>query len=95
MTPAVYVHVPFCAKKCAYCDFVSYPGRLNEADEYISRVLDEACERKQEYGIQNICSLYLGGGTPSLLTADQLSRLTEGLTFWTSTSEFRALTKGR
>ena len=80
MTPAVYVHVPFCAKKCAYCDFMSYPGRLNEADEYISRVLDEARERKQEYGIMNIYSLYLGGGTPSLLTADQLSRLTDGLT---------------
>ena len=79
MIPALYVHIPFCAKKCAYCDFVSYPGRLNEADVYISRVLEEARARKREYGIEGISSLYLGGGTPSLLSAEQLKRLTEGL----------------
>ena len=79
MIPAVYVHIPFCAKKCSYCDFVSFPGRLGEADEYISRVLDEAKARKAEYGIDGMYSLYLGGGTPSLLGADQLKRLAGGL----------------
>ena len=79
MIPALYVHIPFCAKKCAYCDFVSHPGRLHEADEYISRVLEEAQTRKKEYGIEGIYSLYLGGGTPSLLSAEQLKCLTEGL----------------
>lgn len=80
MIPALYVHIPFCAKKCAYCDFESYAGRLSDADAYISRVLDEARTRKSEYGISSVYSLYLGGGTPSLLTDAQLSRLTEGLT---------------
>lgn len=79
MTPALYVHIPFCAKKCAYCDFESHAGRLSDADAYISRVLDEARTRKSEYGISSVYSLYLGGGTPSLLTDAQLSRLTEGL----------------
>ena len=80
MTPALYVHIPFCARKCAYCDFESHAGRLSDADAYIARVLDEARRRKAEYGIQSVCSLYLGGGTPSLLSCAQLSRLTEGLT---------------
>ncbi len=79
MTPALYVHIPFCAKKCAYCDFVSYPGRLDEADEYISCMLREAEARKREYEIEGICSLYLGGGTPSLLSAKQLEKLTKEL----------------
>ena len=79
MKAALYVHLPFCVKKCEYCDFVSYAGKLGKADEYIDAVLNEAKTRKAEYGLTSLTSAYFGGGTPSLLSASQFTRLTEGL----------------
>ena len=72
---SLYVHIPFCVRKCAYCDFESYSGRLDRADGYIGRVLEEAEKRRGEYGAFSCCSVYLGGGTPSLLSPEQLSKL--------------------
>ncbi|MCR4577145.1 MAG: radical SAM family heme chaperone HemW [Clostridiales bacterium] len=72
---SLYVHIPFCVRKCAYCDFESYAGRLDRADAYICRVLEEAKKRRAEYGAFSCLSVYLGGGTPSLLTPEQLGRL--------------------
>ena len=72
---SLYVHIPFCVRKCAYCDFESYAGRLDRADAYICRVLEEAEKRRAEYGAFSCLSVYLGGGTPSLLTPEQLGRL--------------------
>ena len=72
---SLYVHIPFCVRKCAYCVFESYPDRLDRAEEYIDRVLGEARKRRREYGAFSCYSMYLGGGTPSLLTPGQLNRL--------------------
>lgn len=79
MTPYLYIHIPFCVRKCAYCDFESHAGRLRDADVYIDRVLGEARSRRAEYGIDGVKSIYLGGGTPSLLSAGQLKRLMRGI----------------
>ena len=79
MTAAIYVHLPFCVQKCAYCDFVSYPGMLDKRDEYINAVLDEARAQNQKYSGISAKSVYLGGGTPSLLEPDQINRLIGGL----------------
>lgn len=76
---AIYIHIPFCARKCAYCDFESYAGRLERADEYVSRVVDEMRKAREEYGVLGVPSVYIGGGTPSLLKDSQLSRLFRGL----------------
>ncbi|MFA7636658.1 MAG: radical SAM family heme chaperone HemW [Monoglobales bacterium] len=71
----LYIHIPFCAKKCPYCDFNSYVGKLDIAENYISRLLKEA---KEFQGIK-IDTVYIGGGTPSLLEEEQISRLTGGI----------------
>ena len=84
MKARIYVHIPFCAKKCAYCDFESYAGKLGLADEYLNRVLAEARAAREQYGLLGVSSVYVGGGTPSLLTEDQTKRLFDGLSeaFW-------------
>jgi len=79
MIASLYVHLPFCARKCAYCDFESYAGRLAETDAYIDRLLSEARAAKQVYGAFGVPTVYFGGGTPSLLEARQLKRLADGL----------------
>ena len=79
MMASLYVHLPFCARKCRYCDFESYAGRTDRADEYIDRVLTEADICRREYGAFRVPTAYFGGGTPSILTSAQLERLICGL----------------
>ena len=71
----LYVHIPFCVSKCAYCDFYSVAGRLDLVPSYLDAVLAEA---RRHAGL-SFETLYLGGGTPSLLEAGGLRRLMEGL----------------
>jgi oxygen-independent coproporphyrinogen-3 oxidase len=71
----LYIHVPFCIHKCAYCDFYSLPGRTDLVDAYVEAVLTEA----RTYPGLSFDTLYLGGGTPSLLGARGLTALLAGL----------------
>jgi oxygen-independent coproporphyrinogen III oxidase len=72
----LYVHIPFCVRKCAYCDFYSLAGRDESRQAYVDAVLQEATR----YEGQAFRTLYLGGGTPSLLGPGLLERLIDGLT---------------
>jgi oxygen-independent coproporphyrinogen-3 oxidase len=71
----LYIHIPFCVKKCAYCDFYSLPQKLESLDAYVEAVLTEA----RKYRGTDFQTIYLGGGTPSLLGAEGLSKLLKGL----------------
>lgn len=71
----LYVHLPWCVRKCPYCDFNSHPlkGRLPEADYVDALLNDFAVERARMPS--EIASVYFGGGTPSLLSARAFARL--------------------
>ena len=74
----VYVHIPFCARKCYYCDFhsivVGDPASFREvANNYLLSVRREALIYRSELGSQALSSLFLGGGTPSLVPAQALA----------------------
>jgi oxygen-independent coproporphyrinogen-3 oxidase len=71
----LYVHIPFCVRKCAYCDFYSLPVEPDIIASYVDAVIAE-CET---YAGMSFRTLFLGGGTPSLLGADNLARLVDGL----------------
>ncbi len=71
----LYVHVPFCVSKCAYCDFYSVTGGLDLVPAWVDAVLEEASHHP---GL-SFTTLYLGGGTPSLLGVPELRRLAGGL----------------
>jgi len=79
---SLYLHVPFCHVKCHYCDFTSYAGVLRLREPFVTALRDEiflAGKRTQrEYGEKVRCrTIFFGGGTPSLLTADQVALLLE------------------
>ncbi len=78
LNAAVYAHVPFCARKCAYCDFESRAGALQFADKYIDNLIGEAALAKSERGDIYVTSAYIGGGTPSILSYAQIHRLISG-----------------
>jgi oxygen-independent coproporphyrinogen III oxidase len=71
----LYIHIPFCVKKCAYCDFYSLPSRSDLIGVYVDAVLQEA----KRYEAKKFQTLYLGGGTPSLLGTANLPRLLSGI----------------
>ena len=78
-TLGLYVHIPFCRRKCFYCDFVSYPGKEALADGYIEAVIKEAALYKEYFEKRSVDTLFIGGGTPSALSAKQFNRLVTGL----------------
>jgi len=75
----VYVHVPFCARRCVYCDFAIAVRRDVPVDEYVTAVGRELEIRFSGGAPWHASTLYLGGGTPSRLGADGVSRLLEAL----------------
>lgn len=75
----LYVHIPFCRQKCRYCDFASYAGCENRMGSYVEAVLQEAAVQSARLHHPQVETVFLGGGTPSLLPADLLTRLLQGL----------------
>jgi len=74
---ALYIHFPFCLKKCRYCDFVSYPGQGDDCySDYFHSVYQELMERGKTDSIEgaSIKSIYFGGGTPSLASPKVLGQ---------------------
>lgn len=67
----LYIHIPFCRQKCRYCDFASFAG----AETWIDPYLDALDKEASFYPACHFDTLYIGGGTPSLLSAAQLERL--------------------
>ena len=75
----LYIHLPFCRKKCRYCDFPSWPGCDALMPRYVDALLSEAAEQSAGWGRPAIETAYIGGGTPSLLPAPLMTRLLTGL----------------
>ena len=78
MTSA-YIHIPFCEQICFYCDFNKVFLENQPVDEYIDALLCETEQRFLAHPTQTVETLYIGGGTPTSLTAAQLDRLCQGL----------------
>ena len=75
----LYIHIPFCRSKCSYCDFYSKIESESTVSDYVSAVISEikSRERFSQYISGNLLidTIYFGGGTPSLLSCDDFSRL--------------------
>ena len=73
---SAYVHIPFCTQICYYCDFSKVFIKNQPVDSYLEHMLEEF----RSYDIQKLSTLYIGGGTPTALSAPQLEVLLDGLT---------------
>ena len=72
---ALYIHIPFCKSKCAYCDFASWAGRERDQARYLLALEEEFKLAAQKYGKLPISTVFIGGGTPSVLPEDAVMRL--------------------
>jgi oxygen-independent coproporphyrinogen-3 oxidase len=77
VTPSfgVYVHVPFCASRCDYCDFATWTDRAHLVDDYVDACVADVAQRVAAGSLPPATSVFFGGGTPSLLDAPQLIRI--------------------
>ncbi len=65
--PGIYIHIPFCKHKCTYCDFTSFPDKLNFAEAYMACLYKEMGLRAEELKGVTFDTVYIGGGTPSVI----------------------------
>ena len=75
----LYIHIPFCVKKCAYCDFLSGPASNQQIEEYVQALIEEIRYYKEFVKKYEVSTVFWGGGTPSLLTGEQMKALMEAL----------------
>lgn len=75
----VYIHVPFCAHICPYCDFTTYAGKDQLIPNYVDAVVQELELRAGEANSRSAATIYLGGGTPSMLSPEQIETILTGV----------------
>lgn len=71
----IYIHIPFCIKKCEYCDFLSFPANDQLIEDYVSKLIEEVSLFREEAKKYVVDTVFIGGGTPSILTGEQINRL--------------------
>ncbi len=69
----IYIHVPFCKQKCTYCDFASYPKELGKQEGYFACLYREIEARGRELNDKTFDTVYIGGGTPSVVPANYIA----------------------
>lgn len=75
----IYIHIPFCVKKCAYCDFLSAPADRNVQKQYVQRLMQEiSTSRWARKGI-SVPTVFIGGGTPSILPGEDIISIMDAL----------------
>ena len=83
MTASLYIHIPFCAGRCDYCDFFAVPvnavNDVNLIDTFIDAVPGDIKEQIALFGVDHVPTVYIGGGTPSMLGAARMERLLAGI----------------
>ncbi len=75
----LYIHIPFCVKKCAYCDFLSWSGDKEQRVDYVRALEQEILSYKNFAEDYQVTTLYFGGGTPSVLEGELLERIMEAI----------------
>lgn len=76
---SMYIHIPFCVKKCAYCDFASFPGQIGLLGAYVDAVCREIRAQAAFFGSRRVKTVFFGGGTPTLLSGEQVERILNAL----------------
>ena len=75
---SIYLHIPFCVRKCAYCDFLSAPATREVQEQYLHMLMQEICGKAAQYAKEYVVkTIFIGGGTPTSVDADLLCQVLE------------------
>ena len=84
----IYVHIPVCVRRCLYCSFYTVGARIFDADKFVTALEKEHMLRRAEINPDEVTTLYIGGGTPSLLDNDSFERLASITSYYPAITEF-------
>ena len=73
----IYIHIPFCVQKCRYCDFLSGPADNETKERYMEALCQEISEKSAEYNVYRVTSVFIGGGTPTVVRPEWIERVME------------------
>lgn len=76
---SIYIHIPFCKSKCLYCDFASFANREKDYDRYVQALVLEIKSKACAYQDFEIKSIFIGGGTPTVLPSDYIVKIMDAL----------------
>lgn len=82
-TIGVYIHIPFCERKCYYCDFVSYEKKQDTIEAYIQALCQEILQNAEILSSNSIQTIYIGGGTPSCIDSKYIVQVLQMLQLFT------------
>ena len=75
----LYIHIPFCLQKCLYCDFLSFPAKRSMQAEYMDQLRCEIASQGPWYAKYQFSTIFIGGGTPSVLDGEQITLLMQAI----------------
>jgi oxygen-independent coproporphyrinogen III oxidase len=75
----IYVHIPYCARICPYCDFNVYARREGQIPAYVDAVAEEIARTERVFGRREVATVFIGGGTPSLVPPAELARIVDAV----------------
>lgn len=76
---SIYVHIPFCVRKCAYCDFLSAPATNKVQEQYLHKLIEEIRIKSPEFHAYEVKTIFFGGGTPTAVDAQLLCEVLRAL----------------
>jgi len=76
---SIYVHIPFCVKKCAYCDFLSAPATKEVQEQYLHKLIEEIHIKASHFKAYTIQTVFFGGGTPTVVDAKLLGEILQAI----------------
>lgn len=91
----LYIHIPFCVKKCAYCDFLSFSSDEATKERYVDALCEEIKANKENAEEYTVETVYFGGGTPSVLSVEQIGKIFGMVLDTFSVRGFEEVTSGK
>ncbi len=89
----IYIHIPFCERKCYYCDFLSAPSTKETKENYVQALMEEIKGKSSLISKENVVkTIFFGGGTPSLLSGEQIDRIMSVLKCYTTWNDNMEIT---
>lgn len=89
---ALYVHIPFCLKKCSYCDFISFPNKFDYVEKYTDALIKEIRLYSSVGKKFKLNTVFIGGGTPSSINSIYIEKIMDGIYKYFDTNELKEVT---
>lgn len=89
---SIYIHIPFCKKKCFYCDFVSFDNKEELIQKYVDSLCEEILQNAEILSEYNIKTIYFGGGTPSMIDSKYIVQIMNILKLFTINNNLEEVT---